>query len=449
MMTMKFKFKDQITGSGGGLPDTTPLSRPTLIMWGASNIYGTATADSANHGTAFGTHQGARVLDRLGLRSYWSAANYGISGTTLATQLAAFQAGTSFNELCNSNTVVMVQLGGNDLAANVSSATVITNLQTLAAAVKATGAKVVAIPMYDRNGGFSGGQTVGGYRTAKAAVNAWLAASGLSHFDGVQSAVAVLCDDGAADSTTYFNSDKIHLNGFGHWTASETLATVISAVKPVVFTSREDGLVSHWPLDGASNSLWRDRKGQINLTANATVGTGTGRDGRVCASFSGAGRLLGTDSDPRHRYWGGTMAGWVKSSNANAYKFVWSVGTGFAGMFSTSSSGNIGMWDGTTGDGVGGTVNVWDNTWHHIAATYHYGFTGGAGPDYIGNTCQMYVDGVATGPAFQCRSDGGYGVIGIGGRGSTGFLFTGDIQDVKLWNRQLTAAEIAAEHAAG
>ncbi len=449
-MTFDFDFKMQITGrAGGGLPNTTPVSRPTLIMWGASNIFGTATADSANHGTAFGTHIGARVLDRLGLRSYWSAANYGISGTTLATQLAAFQAGTSFNKLCNSETVVMVQLGGNDIAAGGTSASVITNLQTLATAVKATGAKIVAIPLYDRNGSFSGGQTAAGYRTAKAAVNTWLTGAGAGFFDGVQSPVAVLCDDGAADNTTYFNADKVHLNGFGHWTASETLATVISAVKPVVFTSREDGLVSHWPLDGASNSLWRDRKGQINLTANATVGTGTGRDGRTCASFSAAGRLLGTDSDPRHRYWGGTMAGWVKSSNTNSYKFLWSVGTGFAPMFSASTSGNLSLWDGTTGDGIGGTVNIWNNTWRHVAATYHLGFTGGAGPDYIGNTCQIYVDGVATGPAFQCRSDGGYGVIGIGGRASSGFLFTGDMQDVKLWNRQLTAAEIAAEYAAG
>jgi hypothetical protein len=143
------------------------------------------------------------------------------------------------------------------------------------------------------------------------------------------------------------------------------------------------------------------------------------------------------------------MSGWVKSNNTNSYKFLWSVGTGFAPMFSASTSGNLSLWDGVVGDGVGGTVNVWNNTWRHVAAVYHLGFTSGSGPDYIGNTCQIYVDGVATGPAFQCNSDGGYGVIGIGGRASSGFLFTGDMQDVKLWNRQLTAAEIAAEYAAG
>jgi hypothetical protein len=85
------------------------------------------------------------------------------------------------------------------------------------------------------------------------------------------------------------------------------------------------------------------------------------------------------------------------------------------------------------------TANVWDGQWHHIAGTYD------------GATVRLYVDGVEQGGGNAATSAINYvladnNVFRIGGYRSScvDFLFSGDIDEVQVFNRALTAAEIAA-----
>jgi hypothetical protein len=82
---------------------------------------------------------------------------------------------------------------------------------------------------------------------------------------------------------------------------------------------------------------------------------------------------------------------------------------------------------------------VWDGAWHHLAGTYD------------GVTVRLYVDGVEQGTGTPATSAINYALADnntfrIGGYRSScvDFLFTGDIDEVQIFNRALTAQEIAA-----
>ena len=90
--------------------------------------------------------------------------------------------------------------------------------------------------------------------------------------------------------------------------------------------------------------------------------------------------------------------------------------------------------------------NVQDNTWHHVAVTLNGGST--IGP----NAVKMYVDGqfISTGSGSQLWQHSGN--IKIGKNGDTkyhdgddngGESFYGDIDEVRIWNVERTASQIA------
>jgi hypothetical protein len=81
-----------------------------------------------------------------------------------------------------------------------------------------------------------------------------------------------------------------------------------------------------------------------------------------------------------------------------------------------------------------GTAAVALNTWTHLATTYD------------GTTLRMFVNGVEV----SNRAVGGNirtstGVVRIGGNGVWGEYFSGLIDDVKIYNRALSASEIQAD----
>ena len=90
--------------------------------------------------------------------------------------------------------------------------------------------------------------------------------------------------------------------------------------------------------------------------------------------------------------------------------------------------------------------NVQDNTWHHVAVTLNGGST------ITTNAVKMYVDGqlISTGSGSKLWQHGGN--IRIGRNGGTKFhtgddgggeSFYGDIDEVRIWNVERTASQIA------
>ena len=86
-------------------------------------------------------------------------------------------------------------------------------------------------------------------------------------------------------------------------------------------------------------------------------------------------------------------------------------------------------------------VDISDDNWHHVAATYNP--SNGAG-----QKGKLYIDGV-----FQVQSDFTIGMntaatnnIRIGGRTDNVNYFTGNIDDVRVWNVERTGTQIAADY---
>lgn len=88
------------------------------------------------------------------------------------------------------------------------------------------------------------------------------------------------------------------------------------------------------------------------------------------------------------------------------------------------------------GSGVSGTTAVNDGLWHHVAATYD--------PNASSNNIKLYIDGVleTQGTLTGINTATGTGVL-VGNRLDLNHPFNGDIDEVRMWSKVLTATEIA------
>lgn len=128
----------------------------------------------------------------------------------------------------NSKNVLLIFGGTNDIAANVSAATAFSSLLTYAAAARATGYKVIVGTMLARTQGFSGGQTAGGFETARQTFNASIASDALTHWDGVADFAAVP-NMNDATNLTYWNAGGIHPNDAGNTLLAPVASAAVNA----------------------------------------------------------------------------------------------------------------------------------------------------------------------------------------------------------------------------
>jgi hypothetical protein len=134
-----------------------------------------------------------------------------------------------------------------------------------------------------------------------------------------------------------------------------------------------------------------------------------------------------------------TLAAWVKRENLSQYAAILAKTDGanfwdFDWYFDDGSSRLTFYSDSTTPTSVTSTAEVLDTEWHHVAVTRN------------GDTITFYINGVDAGSAAM---SGGFGnnpvSIRIGTDGpawSSGSMFGGSIDDVRIYNRALSAAEI-------
>lgn len=188
----------------------------------------------------------------------------------------------------------------------------------------------------------------------------------------------------------------------------------------------EAGLIHSWPLDGNSNDLF----GTGNGTDTAVTYT-TPKLGSACASFNGTtSRIVTatagpTGAAPR------TVSCWFMQSAVVGAKMGWGFGV-------QSAQSSFEMY---TANGTQINLNVWGSallvgsyttgTWNHLVVTYDgYIFRG-------------YLNGVAGTPVtLVCNTAAGPVYIGSGCAGT--FNWNGRIDDVNMWSRALTAAEVTS-----
>lgn len=211
----------------------------------------------------------------------------------------------------------------------------------------------------------------------------------------------------------------------------------------------EDNLIARWNMNTLSNNMMSDSSGNnLNgITSGITL-----VNGKFGNAFNFTGNGFATVSDnPLLEPANLSIEAWVKSaSSPGIYKYIISKGvngcvnasyalyTGInGGLQFYVAQGNSYILSPDAGTGV------WDGNWHHVTGTFD------------GSNIRLYVDQTEIGNGTSANSvinynlpDGNNLTVGnyINPNCSANYGFTGQIDEVRLWNRALSAAEIS-QHA--
>ncbi len=197
------------------------------------------------------------------------------------------------------------------------------------------------------------------------------------------------------------------------------------------------GLVAGYTFDAGTGTTATDSSGNNNTGALNGATWTTGKYGGAL-NFNGSNTVQIPSAPSLNLTTGMTLAAWIKPSTsqtgwrtimqkqADAYFLNASKGTG---TLLPAGGGTIG----SGGPIVSGTTTSPVNAWTHIALTYD------------GTTMRLYVNGT------QVSSTAATGTIQtttnplwIGGNSPYGEYFQGAIDEARVYNRALTAAEIVA-----
>jgi len=213
------------------------------------------------------------------------------------------------------------------------------------------------------------------------------------------------------------------------------------------FTS---GLVGYWTFNGAdidwSTNTAYDRSGQGN---NGTIHGAKPAIGKVgqALEFDGINDYVDCGNGPSLDITDAiTVEAWVKSDTNKNGRIVSKHGGGSYGWMLSQRGSDIEWRISTTGsDWNGGFTSPSSfkiNAWYHIAATYD------------GSYMRVYIDGVEdTGGDFPVDLTGSINIAPastqIGRCELGGDIFSGVIDEVRIYNRALSAEEIAEHYRAG
>lgn len=140
-----------------------------------------------------------------------------------------------------------------------------------------------------------------------------------------------------------------------------------------------------------------------------------------------------------------TVTALVRTSTPQAIRIL-SKRSGAGYEFITSASGIPGL-NASDASGAHGAVftaspNIANNQWHHVAMVIDQG-------NAASKTVKLYVDGVliSTGPTFSTAGDFSTAMnLIVGGvSGTAAGQFNGSLDNVRIWNKAMTASEIIAD----
>jgi hypothetical protein len=253
---------------------------------------------------------------------------------------------------------------------------------------------------------------------------------------------------------------QLYTQGGGHIAQSNT-------------TSLSSGLVGYWPLDGATTN-WKtnttsDLSGQGNTGTLVSLGTTTapvaGKIGQAL-KFDGASSYVSFTSEPLFQvsatnlsvsFWSdvtptklGSTYKIVYDNAADNFSFTQGVAVYFEGRTNANGVVGTGLFEMNVGTGSGqllmaslGSIPS-DGKWHHYTGAYD------------GTTIKLYIDGVAvsmqtsstyhTAGNFSPRNH----ALNIGrSEANNAGYFPAKLDDVRVYNRALSAQEVSQLYAMG
>jgi PKD repeat protein len=240
------------------------------------------------------------------------------------------------------------------------------------------------------------------------------------------------------DGTTSTAANPVHTyNQQGIYTVrldvSDGQATVTSAPISITVFNSTDGLVAAYPLEEGSGTGTADAAGNNNT---GTISAATWRVGRFgnALGFNGTNSVVtAPDSGSLDLTSGMTVMAWLyPTALGGARNVVYKDSSSYFLSASTteSTAPAVGVSFGTALQGPNALPL---NTWSHVAGTFD------------GTTLALYVNGVQVASRAQTGSiTPGTGPLMIGGNAFVaGKHFAGSIDEVRIFNRALSASEVS------
>lgn len=255
------------------------------------------------------------------------------------------------------------------------------------------------------------------------------------------------------DLAHYFGGQIDDLKGYNHALSASDISSLqsqrayIGKSNTTAASPLSSGLVGYWSLDGDatnwSTGKTADKSGQGNtgqlVSMSTTTSPVSGKVGQAL-NFNGANSCITTQKSLSNAS-AFSLAAWVNASSlGNRIGFV---GQNDAIEFGFADTTHIAGW---TPNGNGGNTlsypvdSTFLNRWHYVV------FSGDAGGEYL------YVDGVrvASGTGSSNFGSSAYTVnIGCAVWDASGNYFAGKSDDVRIYNRALSASEVSQLYAMG
>ena len=197
-------------------------------------------------------------------------------------------------------------------------------------------------------------------------------------------------------------------------------------------------LIGWWKLDEtsgttASDSSGSGNSGTLNGTLSFSSNSVAGKVGKALV-FSSGESINVANTNPRQL----TLMGWFKSTPDTTQMLItnaqdaWGLrahwpDNGRGPTFDVTAAATVNAYD---------SANYTDGNWHHVAGTYD------------GSVARLYIDGVNGNNSPSSSTSGAPSVTGaiiIGKHGNAASnYFVGTMDDLRIYNKALTAAEIQA-----
>jgi hypothetical protein len=200
------------------------------------------------------------------------------------------------------------------------------------------------------------------------------------------------------------------------------------------------GLVAYWKLDEIASPSVDSSMSEITGTWQNSPTLSTSTPSAIpyvdshCLTFNGTNQCvsMGNPAALPSGHAPRSICGWAKaSSTSGGYLFFASFGTNtygngmFIGMNGTTLYGGAGQGDDLT------FSNFWDNNWHFIALTYD------------GTTAKLYADGVLKTSAAKSDWNLLPNACYVGCQADHTQFWPGSVDDVRIYNRALSATEVS------
>jgi len=202
-----------------------------------------------------------------------------------------------------------------------------------------------------------------------------------------------------------------------------------------VLVSQEEGLVGYWNFDEGSGSTANDASGRgkagilSGTSTPAWLSASNGKVGNSCLNFSN-GYVLASGVGTGVPFTAYTLMGWINASTTVGTQIFESFGLPY--LADSAGKDFFSAYINSAQVSLPGKTTLTPGTWYFIAASWD------------GSNMNLYVNGALDAHQAESGTASAVSTLYIGNHSSLTYQFLGSLDDVRIYNRALSAAEIQA-----